>query len=314
MGFGSLLGNASLKENLRSALSRGRASHFYLISGPEGSGKGLLARHLAAALLCREADAPCLRCNSCRKVLAGVHPDVTWVTDGEHKNVAVKIVRQVRDDVYIRPNEGSHKIYIFPQNLGPEGQNALLKVLEEPPAYGVFLLLADRPEAILPTVRSRCVELRLLPLSRDVLAGALQAAFPNAGQEAVDSAIERSGGYLGQAKKLLAEGEKISPHTEAFVQAIGQRDALLLTRTLVQMERLNRDQLLQILQQWLQIMEGAMACRAGMPAQSAAVTKVAATKSAAELLQAVQALQKALEYTRNNVSPGAVCGYLVHSL
>ena len=155
MGFGSLLVNDSLKEHLHTAFARGRASHFYLISGPEGSGKRTLARLLSAAFLCQQGDKPCLTCPACRKVMQNVHPDVITVTDPEHKNVAVKIVRSIRDDLYIRPNEGSHKIYILPQSLGTEGQNALLKVLEEPPAYGVFLVLTENPETILPTVRSR---------------------------------------------------------------------------------------------------------------------------------------------------------------
>ncbi|MBR4972736.1 MAG: DNA polymerase III subunit delta, partial [Oscillospiraceae bacterium] len=130
MGFESLLGNERLKENLRVSVGRGRISHFYLISGPEGSGKHTLARLLAAAILCKEQEKPCLKCNSCRKVLAQSHPDCITVEDPEHKNVAVKIVRDARADMYILPNEGDRKIYIFPQEMGIEGQNALLKILE----------------------------------------------------------------------------------------------------------------------------------------------------------------------------------------
>ena len=89
------------------------------------------------------------------------------------------------------------------QDLGLPGQNALLKVLEEPPAYGVFLLLADNPDRLLPTVRSRCVELRLQPLPESILVEALEKDFPQAGREALASAAWRSGGWLGQARELL---------------------------------------------------------------------------------------------------------------
>ena len=130
MGFESLLGNDRLKENLIASLRRGRTSHFYLICGPEGSGKHTLARLLAAALMCQEEGKPCLACNPCRKILSNIHPDFITVTDPDHKNVAVQIVRQVRDDIFIRPNEGEKKIYLLPQPLGVEGQNALLKILE----------------------------------------------------------------------------------------------------------------------------------------------------------------------------------------
>ena len=92
MGFDSLLGNARLKDNLRMSVGRGRVSHFYLISGPEGSGKHTLARLLSAALMCQNEEKPCLQCNSCRKVMGETHPDVITVEDPEHKNVAVKIL------------------------------------------------------------------------------------------------------------------------------------------------------------------------------------------------------------------------------
>ena len=155
MSFETLLGNDQLKKNLAASLSRGHISHFYLISGPAGSGKHTLAKLLATAILCGKGRS-CGSCAHCRKMLSGSHPDFITVEDPEHKNVAVKIVRQIRDDMFIRPNEADHKIYLFPQELGMEGQNALLKILEEPPSYGVFILLTDNPAKLLPTVRSRC--------------------------------------------------------------------------------------------------------------------------------------------------------------
>ena len=164
MGFDTLLGNERLKENLENSLKKGHISHFYLISGPKGSGKHTLARLLAAAALCEGEDKPCLTCRSCRKVMAGVHPDFITVDDPEKKTVPVDLIRSAREDMFILPNEGKRKIYLFPrgQDMGIPGQNALLKVLEEPPEYGVFLLLTDNPEKLLPTIRSRaqCFTLR----------------------------------------------------------------------------------------------------------------------------------------------------------
>ena len=171
MGFDGLLGNEQIKRNLAASLEKGHISHFYLISGPEGSGKHTLARLLAAAILCRGADKPCGKCTPCRKVAEGVHPDCITVDDPEKKTVPVDLIRQARADVYIQPNESEHKIYLFPraQDMGLPGQNALLKVLEEPPAYGVFLLLTTNADALLPTVRSRCTELRMEPLPQSLL-------------------------------------------------------------------------------------------------------------------------------------------------
>ena len=314
MGFDTLLGNDRLKENLSSSLARGRAAHFYLISGPEGAGKHTLARLLSAGLLCEGSDKPCLRCQSCRKVMASLHPDVITVEDPEHKNVSVKLVREARSDMYVVPNEGSRKIYIFPQELGLEGQNALLKVLEEPPSYGVFLLLSDNPEKLLPTVRSRCTELKLNALPAGLLRRELGREFPKAGEEAVEAAISRSGGYYGQAKKLLSEGSELPPQTEGFARSFAGRDVSGLLQTLVPMEKWKRDQLIPVLQQWLGLLEAALVCRAGLPAASEFARDLAAGRSSQELMDAVGALKKAIEYAQGNVSPGAVCGWLEWAL
>ena len=309
MGFEGLLGNDRLKENLINSLGKGRISHFYLISGPEGSGKHTLARLLTAAILCKDPARPCGRCAPCRKALEGNHPDVITVDDPEHKTVAVRIVREAREDVFIRPNEADHKIYLFPQELGIEGQNALLKILEEPPAYGVFILLTDNPDKLLPTVRSRCTELALQALDEDILCRALAKEFPDRSQEDLHAAALRSGGWLGQARELLAEGNT-APQTESFVRAFAQRDALLLTQTLAPMEKWKRDQLVPVLESWIALMENALVCRAGLPATSAAERTLSAARSSQELMNALCSLKKGRELALGNVSPGAVCGWL----
>ncbi len=314
MGFQSLLGNERLKENLRVGVGQGRISHFYLISGPAGSGKQTLAQLLSAAILCKGAEKPCLSCSACRKVLSAAHPDCITVTDPEHKTVAVKIVRDARADMYIMPNEGSRKIYIFPQELGVEGQNALLKILEEPPEYGVFMLLSDNPEKLLPTVRSRCTELRLLPLNEAVLKKALQQEFPDAEVETLAAAIQRSGGYLGQAKRLLEENAAISPQTEGFVRSFAGRNALELVQVLVPMEKWKRDQAIAEWQGWVQLLESALAFHAGQKAASPLARQLSESRSSFELMQAIGILQKVIEYAQGNVSVAAICGHLQWTL
>ena len=310
MAFEALLGNDRLKENLTVSLGRGRVSHFYLISGPAGSGKRTLARLLAGAILCKGTDRPCGSCLPCRKVMKGEHPDLITVTDPEHKNVAVRIVRQIRDDVFIRPNESDHKIYIFPQELGLEGQNALLKILEEPPAYGVFILLTDNPEKLLPKVRSRCTELALTAVPPAVLRPALARRFPEAAPEDIDAAVHRSGGYMGQALELLEAGEGIPQQTADLVRAYCARSALGIQQVLTPMEKWKRDALVEILRSWQELMEQALACRAGLPAAAPLARELSQGRSAQELMTALEALQKADRYAGSNVSPAAVCGWL----
>ena len=174
MSFDTLLGNDTIKARLSSALSNRRLSHCFLITGPVGSGKHTLARLLSAAMQCTQETKPCLQCSQCRKVLDGMHPDIIHVTDSDRKAVSVKIVREACADLYIRPNEGNRKIYLFDQELNPQGQNALLKSIEEPPPYGSFLLLTQHAEQMLPTIRSRCVELRLSAAGEFASNGAFQ--------------------------------------------------------------------------------------------------------------------------------------------
>lgn len=316
MGFEALLGNDRLKQNLTESLAKGHISHFYLISGPEGSGKHTLAKLLAAAILCQGSTKPCGRCTPCRKVLDGNHPDFITVDDPEKKTVPVDLIRQARADMYVRPNESEHKIYLFPraQDMGLPGQNALLKVLEEPPTYGVFLLLTDNPDKLLPTVRSRCTELEMQPLTGDILRTRLRRDFPQAQEEDIAAAIARSGGFLGQAKALLESGGALPVQTEAFVRAFSARDTLGLMTTLVPMEKWKRDALADILKSWLELAESALASRSGVRAVSPLARKMAQSRSSPELLNAVRNLKKAVDYTQSNVSPAAVCGWLEWAL
>lgn len=315
MGFERLLGNDRLKKDLAEARRKGRLAHFYLICGPEGSGKHTLADLLAAAFLCQEPEGPCGVCRTCRKVFSHTHPDDITIDDPEKKIIPVRLIREARADIFVRPNEGSRKIYRFPrgQDMNIEGQNALLKVLEEPPEYGVFILLCDNPAKLLPTVRSRCVELTLRALPDQLLHSHLRQAFPDAGEQALSAAIARSGGYLGQAKAILS-GRQTSPQSEAFCQAYARRDAAALMQTLVPMEKWKRDALIPVLTEWLELLEQAMVIRSGLPGVSPLASQIAAVRSSGELMSGVNALKKSIEYTRGNVSCAAVCGYLEWAL
>ena len=311
MGFEALLGNDQLKETLTAARRKGRMSHFYLLSGPRGSGKHTLADLIAAAILCTVPDGPCGVCAHCRKVLGRGHPDYITIDDPTKKTVPVDLIREARADIFIRPNEGARKIYLFPraQDMGIPGQNALLKVLEEPPAYGVFLLLTDNPEKLLPTVRSRCVELKLRALPEALLRQKLRAEFPDADEGRIAAAMLRSGGYLGQARELL-EGAGLSETAAGFVAAFAARDTFALQKILTPMEKWKRDALIPELQQWLELLEQALLVRSGMSAVTSQAAAIGASRSPADLMRCCQCLKKAMEYAQGNVSCAAVCGWL----
>lgn len=312
MGFDALLGNDRLKQNLTGAFVRNRVSHFYLISGPAGSGKKTLARLLAAAALCGGENRPCLNCTHCRKAMAGTHPDFITIDDPEKKHVPVELVRNARADVFIQPNEASRKVYLFPraQDMRTEAQNALLKILEEPPAYGVFILLTDNAQKLLPTVRSRCTELALQALPENILRPALEKACPQATSQQITGAISRSGGYFGQAVGILEETEDTTQTTTAFLQAYAASDPYGLTQVLVPMEKWKRDMLVEELERWLPVLADALSARSGSTPTQPMADKICAARSSQDLLKAITVLQKAIDYARRNISPGAVCGYL----
>ena len=311
MGFEGLLGNEQLKTSLRAAREKGRLGHFYLISGPRGSGRHTLADLLAAAMLCKEKNGPCGVCRDCRKALSHSHPDYILVDDPEKKTVPVDLIRQARGDLFVRPNEGQRKVMLFPraQDMGIPGQNALLKVLEEPPPYGAFLLITDNPETLLPTVRSRCVELKLRALPEEMLRKRLSAEFPEAEAARIDAAIFRSGGYLGQARELLS-GQGLSPQTRELAAAVAGRDPYALAKVLTPMEKWKRDALIPVLGEFLELTGQALLVRSGLSAAEPEAAALAAARSSAELMAACAALKKAIEYARGNVSCAAICGWL----
>ena len=149
---------------IREAAGRGTLSHALLFTG-SGDRVGL-ARYAAAAMECAaDRGQPCGVCPACRKVGGDIHPDVITVRDPDHKNSAVDVVRAIRADAYIRPNEGRRKVYLFPDCalLTEQDQNVLLKIVEEGPPYAAFLFCAENPSQVLQTLRSRCVEVKLRP-------------------------------------------------------------------------------------------------------------------------------------------------------
>jgi len=312
VGYEQLLGNERLKENLNYAAKTGKFSHFYVISGPEGSGKHTLAKLLSAALVCSETGKPCLCCSHCQKADRDNHPDIIYVDDPEKKTVPVDLIRKAREDMYVRPNEADRKVYIIPrgQDLAVPGQNALLKILEEPPAYGVFIILTTNPEKLLPTVRSRCTELAMSPLHKDLLLQQLQAAYPNCHPDLHRDAVARCNGWLGQGLALLEKNGKQSPQTEAFVNAFAEKNHMGITEILVPMQKWKRDALIAELEKWAEVVHSAIGYRYEFPMPREDAKLLGNARNTEELICAARTLRTALEYAHDNVAVTTICGYL----
>ena len=163
--FKDVVGHKDILKYISSAVENNRVSHAYILNGERGSGKKMLANLFAMTLLCETGDnEPCGKCHSCKQAESGNHPDIIRVTHEKPNSISVDDIRtQVNNTVDIKPYQGPYKVYIIPQAdmMTPQAQNAILKTIEEPPSYAVFLLLTENVETLLPTINSRCVMLKL---------------------------------------------------------------------------------------------------------------------------------------------------------
>ncbi len=310
MAFSALLGNDALRARLAADAQNQRLSHSYLIAGPSGSGKRTLARLLAAAAQCEGNNPPCGVCRACHKALSDIHPDIITIDDAEHQQLPVELIRRARSSLFIRPNEGRRKILIFPraQDISPTGQNTLLKILEEPPGYGMFLLLANSPERLLPTIRSRCALLRLSPLPDELLRAELSRRRPELPRETLDAALARSGGYLGPA--LAALDTPPPPQAAQFAAAYAAHDDLALLTLFCSMEKYKRERFISILEALRRMTAEALLAQNGAPAVSPEARAIAQTRTGAVLLSAEQALRAALSDCQANVNIPTICAAL----
>ena len=177
LDFSDILGQDAVKRHFTAAVTSDRVSHAYMLTGEAGMGKGALASVFAAMLLCeRNRLHPCGVCHACRQVRAGTHPDLIRVTHEKPNSISVDEVReQICAEAVIRPFSGKKRVFIVPEaeKMTPQAQNALLKTIEEPPEYVVILLLTESEEALLETIRSRCVKLKMRPVPEQELRRAL---------------------------------------------------------------------------------------------------------------------------------------------
>ena len=150
--FKSIIGHEQIIDHLSTALKNNKISHAYIINGDNGTGKHILAEAFAKALQCETGDGDsCGMCHSCLQAESKNHPDIIEVTHEKSGSIGVDDVRsQINNDIIIKPYSSKYKIYIVDEaeKLTPQAQNALLKTIEEPPEYGVILLLTNSMSAL----------------------------------------------------------------------------------------------------------------------------------------------------------------------
>lgn len=201
--FENIIGHEQNIEHLENAIENGQVSHAYIFNGEDGIGKMTTAKAFVKALLC-ESKNSCGTCQSCIQIDSGNHPDVIYVTH-EKAGITVDDIRdQVNQSVFVKPYSSDYKVYIIDEadKMNAAAQNALLKTIEEPPAYAVIILLSNNKESFLETIVSRCVVLNFGPLKESQVREYLHSHYDNMnGRE--DLAVSYSMGNIGKAKKVI---------------------------------------------------------------------------------------------------------------
>lgn len=205
LAFQDILGHDSIKQHFQKAIELHKVSHAYILAGEAGMGRKSLAHAFALTLLCEKGGSqPCMNCHACKQVLSGNHPDLIHVTHEKPGSIGVDDIReQINDTIMIRPYSSYYKVYIVDdaEKMTIQAQNALLKTIEEPPSYAVIILLTINEDLFLPTILSRCVQLKLKPLKDSVIQAYLKETMGIPEREAqLYAAFAR--GNLGKAIKL----------------------------------------------------------------------------------------------------------------
>ena len=205
--FSDILGNEQIIEHLQNAIRMDKVSHAYILNAPEASGKMMIAEAFAAALQCEKKGVePCGVCHSCKQAASHNQPDIIYVRHEKPNTIGVDDIRvQINQDIAVKPYSSPYKIYIVDEaeKMNVQAQNALLKTIEEPPAYGVILLLTTNADSFLPTILSRCIRLDLKPVANDQLKDFLMKKCGVVDYQA-DVCVAFSQGIVGKAMALAS--------------------------------------------------------------------------------------------------------------
>ncbi|HIZ55608.1 MAG TPA: hypothetical protein H9671_05300 [Firmicutes bacterium] len=329
MGF-CFYGNEQAVQTLTFSAESGRFSHAYLLYGEAGLGKKTLAKRFAQAILCQNrpeygqdkqvsGPCPCENCSSCRKVFSASHPDLIWM--GLHEkgknSFHAEEARKLRSDAYILPNDGACKVYILcgVDDMTVAAANSLLKVIEEPPASTVIFLLCENRFAVPETVRSRCIQLPLRPVSEQECEQALSMQAPGHAPDEYQRAARISGGNIGKGLQVLTDGSA-GEHTVLAAQiaeSLLAPDEFSLLSTFSSLDA-NRQKAYDSISYCILILRDAACKKAGgtvylTPFVSLA-DALAERTALTRLFKAVDAMQYALGCLDRNANIGLTLGYL----
>lgn len=218
--FKNIIGHEQIIEHLQNTIRLDKVSHAYILNGPDQSGKMMLAEAFAMALQCEKKGVEgCMSCHSCKQAVSHNQPDIIYLQHEKPNTISVKDIRsQINQDIAIRPYASPYKIYIIneAEKMNHQAQNALLKTIEEPPSYGIIILLTTNADSFLPTILSRCIRLNLKPVANEKIRDFLMKRYQIPDYQA-DISVAFAQGNVGKAIQL-ASSDNFKELKDAAVQ------------------------------------------------------------------------------------------------
>lgn len=241
-GFKDVVGHRDIIQYIQNAVGQNKVSHAYILNGERGSGKKMLAKLFAMTLQCESGESePCGECRSCSQTANGNQPDIITIKHEKPGSISVDDIRgQLNGDIMIKPYSSPYKIYIIPEAdlLTVQAQNALLKTIEEPPAYAIIFLLTENAESLLPTIRSRCVMLKLRNIKDKLIKKYLMEQMQIPDYQA-DICAAFAQGNMGRAI-MLATSEHFNEIKEEAIQLLKYIDEMEIHEIVSALKEINK--------------------------------------------------------------------------
>ena len=309
MRFFDFAGNADVKRLFSSYVDHGKFPHALMIEGPVGSGRRTLARLLARTAVCEsEGEKPCGVCAACRKAAEGIHPDIEeYGGEGAARSFHIDVVRELRERAYVLPNEAPRRVMILAgaDGMTPPAQNALLKILEEPPARLLFILTCQNRALLLPTVRSRTVTVTLHGVTEEEALPLLRERMPETNESELSEALALYDGCIGRVLATAGSDDlgRVRTLAETVAAAVTAEREWALTAALAPLDQKDKTLTDDVLAAVRLIFRDALAAKQGVVRPISATAQALSKKaSAAQLAALVDAARGLQEMRRHNVN------------
>lgn len=329
MNFKGFSGNERAKEYLNSAFARNSLPHALILAGERGIGKKTLAGIVAQALVCESDDVPCGVCSACHKAKNGFHPDIIFLdalnlkADAKKYGIeprndrVIDVIRAVKSNALLRPNDAERKVYIIDNagNLSHECQDALLKILEEPPHFTFFILLCYNYSDLLTTIVSRAAHITLAPLSDEDVMKIIREKRPALSDAEASEIVRTCGGVCS----FLVEDKnaELAESAAGIAKALISRDELEIFTVLNKLEKADKTTLSGILDELILIMRDALIISTGAesrrisPAEPNIPESFARTFAASTCNALINLVSEAQKLCARNVGTGHTLGSLI---